>query len=128
MLESTFCKKFLLSHHFEENIVANQKYILQKWRNFLFLKDPSTKKYLSFFTVISDWEIHAHLYWLFFKLCKTRFYTYFCRAYCAQLERNFRKLKEVYLTNILIHNNLFHVLHIYYGLRNKKISLDPKFA
>jgi hypothetical protein len=42
--------------------------------------------------------------------------------------RNFGKMKEVYLTNILIYNNRFHFLHIYYGLRNTKISLDPKFA
>ena len=59
------------------------------------------------------------------KLCFTHI---FYREYYAQLERNFRKVKEVYLTNILIHNNLFHFLHIYYGLRNTKISLDPKFA
>ena len=128
MLESTFCRKFQLSHNFAEKIVANQKYILQNGRRFLFLRDPSTKTYLTFCTVISEWEIHAHLYRLFFRLCKTLFYTSFCRAYCAQLERNFRKVKEVYLTNIFIYNNLFHFLHICYELRNKNISLDPKFA
>ena len=123
-----FCRKFQLSHHFVEKIVANPKYIIQKLRIFLFLGDPSTKTYLTFFTVISESNIHTHLYRLFFRLCKTRFYTYCCRDYCAQLERKFRKMKEVYLTNILIHNNRFHVLHIYYGLRNTKIALDPKFA
>ena len=92
------------------------------------LRDPYTKTYLNFYIVISASEIHAHLYRLFFRLRKTLFYTYFYRAYCAQLERNFRKLKGVYLTNILIHNKIFHFLHSYYGLRNTKISLDPKFT
>ena len=128
MLESTFCIKYQLSHNFAENIVVNPKYIIQNWRNFLFLKDPSTNTYLTFCTIIFEWELHAHLYNLFFRLCKTLFYTYFCRALCAQLERNLGKIKEVYLKNILIYNNLFHFLHIYYGLRNKKISLDPKFV
>ena len=127
-MESTFCRNFQLIHHFAEKMVANPKYIIQNWRRFLFLRDPYTKTYLSFCTVILDWEIHAHLYRLFFRLCKTLFYTYFYRAYSAQLERNVRKMKEVYLKRILIHNNLFRFLHIYYGLRNKKISLDPKFA
>ena len=128
MLESPFRRKFLLGYHCAENIVANHKYILQNWRIFLFLRDISTKTYLTFCTMSSEWEVHAHLYRLFFRLYKTLFYIYFCRAYCAQLERNLGKLKEVYLTNILIHNNHIHFLHIYYGLRNKNISLDPKFA
>ena len=68
-----FLQKIPVSHHFAEKIVANQKYILQKWRSFLFLRYPSKKTYLSVFTVISEWEIHAHLYRLFFKLSKTLF-------------------------------------------------------
>ena len=127
-MESSLCIKFLLSHHFAENMVANHKHIFKNWRRFLFLREPYTKTYLTFFTVISEWEIHAHLYRLFFRLYKTLFYTSFCRAYCEQLERNFRKLKEVYLTNIFIYNNLFHFLHIYYILRNTNVSLDPKFV
>ena len=125
MLESTFCRKFMLSHHFSEN---NPKYIIQNWRKFLFPRDPSTKTYLTFCTIISEWEIHAHLYSLFFRLCKILFYTYFCRAYCDQLEQNFRELREVYMKKIFIYNNLFHFLHIYFGLRHTKVSLDPNFA
>ena len=96
-MERNFCRKFLLSHHFAENIVANKKYIIQNGRNFLFLRDPSTQTYLTFWTMISESEIHAHIYRLFFKLCKTLFWTYSFRAYCAHMERNFRKIKEVYL-------------------------------
>ena len=125
MLESTLCRKFQLSHYFAEGIVANPKYIIQKWRNFLFLRYLSIETYLKFFTMISDWEIHVHLYRLFFRLCKTLFYTYVCRAFCAQLERNLGKLKEVYLTNILIYNKLFHCYIYITDLEIKRYHWTP---
>ena len=74
--KALFAENFSLSHHFSESILANQKNFIQNWRGFLFLRYPSTKTYLSFFTVILQWEIHAHLYRPFFRLCKTLFYTY----------------------------------------------------
>ena len=128
MLENTFCRKFLLSHHFVENIVANPKYILQNWRIFLFLRDPSTKYISLCAQVLQNERDMCILTAYVLRLCKTLFYTSFCRAYCEQLEQKFRKLREVYRTNIFIYNNLFHILHIFYGLRNKNISLDLKFA
>ena len=123
-----FLQKILVKSSFCREDCGQSETYHKNWRKFLFLKNPSTKTYLTFCTVISEWEIHAHLYRLFFRLCKNLFYTYFYRDYCAQLERNFWKLKVVYLTNILIHNTLFHFLHIYYRLINTKISFDPKFA
>ena len=84
----------------------------------MFLRDKSTKKYLTFYTGITEGEIHAYIHNLFFRLCKIMFYTSVCRAYCEQL----------YLKNIFIYNNTFHFLHIYLGLRYKKVSFDPNFA
>lgn len=97
-------------------------------RRFLFLRDPYAKTYLTFFTGITEWEIHAHIYSVCFRLRKTSFYTYCYRAYGEQLENNFTELREVYHKTIFIYNNLFHFLHMYFVLRNKKVSLDPKFA
>ena len=37
-------------------------------------------------------------------------------------------MREVYLNKIFIYKNIFHYLHIYLGLRYKKVSLDPNFA
>ena len=108
--------------------MSNPRLILEIWRRFMYLRFQPTKTYLTFYTGITEWEIHAHLYSLVLRLCKVMFYTYLCRAYCEQRELNFGKLREVYLSNVFIYSNLFHFVHIYFRLRYKKVSLDPKFA
>ena len=117
-----------LSHNFTETVVANLRWILRNWRRFVFLKGQYTKTYLTFYIGVTKREINAYLHCLFFGLCKVLFLTSFCREYCEKMELNFGKLKEFYLNNILIYNNLFHFLHIYLGLRYTKVSLDPNFA
>jgi len=117
-----------LSHSFVETIVANPRSISKNWRRFLFLTDQYTQTYLTFYIGITKREIRACIHNLFFSLCKVLFLTSFCRKYCEKLEMNFRKMREVYLKNILIYKNLFQCLHIYHRLRYKSISLDLKFA
>ena len=94
----------------------------------MFLTGQSTKTYLTIYTGITKREISACLHNLFFSLCKVLFLTYLCREYCEQKKLHFGKLREVYLNNILIYNNLFQFLHIYLGLRYTSVSLDLKFA
>ena len=40
----------------------------------------------------------------------------------------FAKMREFYLKNTLIYNNLFQFLYIYLGFRYTKVSIDPNFA
>ena len=93
----------------------------------MFLTGSYRGKSLTFYIGITKREISACLHSLFFSLCKVLFLTSFCREYCEPLEV-FWKLREFYLNNILIYNNLFHFLHIYLGLRYTKVLLDPNFA
>jgi len=44
-----------------------------------------------------------------------------------QGEMNFQILKEVFVTNIIIYNNLSHFSNIYYGLGETKVLHDPIF-
>ena len=122
-----FAEISCLSHSFRENIVVRPIWILEKWRRFMFLGFQPIKTYLTLHTSITEWEIHAHIYSLLFRLCKVLFYTYFYRAYCELLELNFGKMREVYLSNIFIYKKIFHILHTYLILIYTKVSLDPKF-
>ena len=94
----------------------------------MFLKGQPIKTYLTFYPSIKKREINAYLDSLSFRLCKVLFLTSVYRAYCELLELKFGKLKEGYLNYIIIHNNLFHFLHIYHILRYTKVSLDPNSA
>ena len=99
-----------------------------KLKEFFVPKRPIYENLSHFFTIISEWEIHAHIYRLFFRLCKTLFYTYFYRAYCAQRERNFRKLKEVYVLKRNIYKSLSHFSNSYYGFGIIKQCWKALFA
>ena len=50
-VKSSFCREYC----------GQLEIHLTKIKEILFLRDPSTKTYLIFWTLISDWEIHAHL-------------------------------------------------------------------
>lgn len=53
------------SHLFAEKIVAHQRWILGNWRRFLFIRWQSTITYLTFYTSVTGWDIHARIYSLF---------------------------------------------------------------
>ena len=56
-----FLQKIPVKSSFCKEDCGQSEIHLTKLKEVLFLRDPSTKTYLSFSTVISGWEIHAHL-------------------------------------------------------------------
>ena len=107
--------------------MSKKRIILRNGR-FAFLKGKPTKTYLTFYTGITKSEISAYFHSLFFGLCKVLFQSPFYREYWEQLELNFGNPREDYFMNVVIYNNLSHVLHIYLGLRYTKVSVDPNLA
>ena len=86
---------------FYRTYCGKKKLIFGNWRIFLFLIYQSTKKYLTFYTGITKWEIHSHLHSLFFCLCKILFETPFCKEYCGKkTTTTIEKLEEVLVQNM----------------------------
>ena len=92
----------------------------------MFLRCSTTKASLTFLTAIMGLDILNNILKHFLQKIPVK--TSFCREYCGQSEIVNTKLKAVFVPKSPIYKNLFHFLHIYFGLRNTKVSLDPNFA
>ena len=56
------------------------------------------------------------------------FYTWFYNAYSGQLKLVFKKMREVFLINILIYKNLLHFCNKYQGSRDRSLGVKPSFS
>ena len=114
-----------LSHCFEENIVTNPRWILKKWRRFMFLRCPNIKPSLTFLTAIMGWEILNNIGKQFVQKLPVK--SSFYRGYCGKLGIHLKKMKEVFVTMSPIYKKISHILRSYFRMRDTCTYLQPIF-